>query len=68
MTVKQKIIKEIDKMPEPVLEQLYNYLQFFKKNGRKESKGVSESSAWGKFTAHEFLKGYSQSDEIYDKL
>ena len=29
MSVKEKITKEIDKLPDKALEQLYHYLQYF---------------------------------------
>lgn len=68
MTVKQKIIQEIEGMPEPVLEQLYSYLKFFKKINENKGSKALENFDWDQFTVQEFFKGYSQSDEIYDKL
>ena len=69
MTVKQTLTREIDKLPEVALEQLYRYLQYFKKNkNRRHIKKISEEEEWQKFTFQEFLKGYAKSDEIYDKL
>jgi hypothetical protein len=69
MTVKQKLTKEINKMPESALEQFYSYLQFFKKSKkRRHIIKFSEDKEWLQYTMQEFLKGYSKGDEIYDKL
>jgi hypothetical protein len=69
MTIKQKLSKEINTLPEGALIQLYRYLQDAKKaRKRKPVKGVSEDQAWQQLALKEFLNGYDKGDEIYDKL
>ena len=70
MTIKEKIKKEIDILPDQFIKQLYSYMQSFKKHEKqKQTKSISgNTDDWRAFTAQEFLKGHSKSDEIYDKL
>ncbi|MBW8049677.1 MAG: hypothetical protein FVQ77_04930 [Cytophagales bacterium] len=69
MSIKEKITKEIDMLPEPALEQLYHYLQYFRKDKiQRHIKKNSEEEEWVQFAMQEFLKGYAKSDAIYDKL
>lgn len=69
MSIKEKITKEIDKLPDTALEQLYRYLQYFRKDKkRRHIKKNSEEEEWQQFAMQEFLKGYAKSDAIYNKL
>jgi len=69
MSVKEKLTKEINRMPDVAAEQLYRYLQFFKKGRvRKPIKNNSEDEQWQRWSMQEFLNGYAKSDAMYDKL
>ena len=67
MTVKQKILKEIDNMPDKILQQAYSYLHALSKKIKKQTKSKKEVY-WKQLTAEQFFEGYSDKDTLYDQL
>jgi hypothetical protein len=67
MTVKQKILKEIDALPEDVLGDVYRYLNTLKK--RKTKKKGIDLNEFSFFQSMEALKGMkgSLSDAVIEE-
>jgi hypothetical protein len=67
MTVKQKIIKEINTLPEDILPEVYRYLNTLKKKKTK-TKGI-DLNTFSFFQSMEALKGMkgSLSDAVIEE-
>ena len=68
MSTKEKIIKEIDNMPEKFLEQVYRFLHTLNSNKDYRKNDGDESRSWNELVSKQFLEGYAKSDAVYDKL
>jgi len=68
MTIKQKIAKEIDTMPDRILKMAYDYIHKLNLRYGKSRARKDKDMEWDKLSAEEFLKGYSDKDAIYDRI
>lgn len=69
MSVKEKIKKEIDDLPNAELKYVHRFLCILHKRRKPfKTEQHTEEEEWQKFAMQEFLKGYAESDAIYDKL
>ena len=71
MTTKQKILKEIDDIPDKILQQVYQYLHLLNMKYKKQkvkSKAVYSPQTWEQLSVNEFFEGYGDKDAVYDRL
>jgi hypothetical protein len=67
MTVKQKILKEIDTLPEEALKEIYTYLNTIKKSkAKKKGIGLNDFSFFQSMEATKGIKG-SVSDAVIEE-
>lgn len=68
MTTKQKIIKEIENIPDQFLEQVHQFLNSLKAKKNIYKNITEDSEQWNELIAGKFLEGYGKSDAVYDNL
>ena len=68
MTTKQKILKEIDNMPDKILHQAYQYLHLLNSKFKKLKAKKDVQDTWQEINAKQFLEGYNDKDAVYDRI
>ena len=68
MTTKQKIKKELDNMPDKILQQVYKYLHNINRSFEKRKPKQSKKDPWEHISTAQFFEGYSDKNAIYDAL